>query len=233
MAAADEDERLGLLLRAIRRRSEMTQVQLATEVGVPRDDVIAVEAGRASEVQLGRLRRMFAGVDARLRTTAWWHGAAADRLLDERHARIVERAASVYLRWSWLTAVEATFAKWGERGSIDLLAVHPPTRSAAANEIKASFGSMEETNRSVDVKARLAPKLVEDRFGWRPLTVSRVLVLPDDDTLRRVVARHVVTMASAYPARSREVRAWMRNPTGALRGIWFLSEVAPGDKVSG
>ena len=100
------------------------------------------------------------------------------------------------------------------------------------NEIRTAFGSLEETNRLLDVKVRLVPGLVEERFGWRPRTVSRVLIVPADDTLRRVVARHSATMDAAYPARSREVRAWIHRPSGTLRGLWFLSEAANSDSVS-
>lgn len=227
-----EDERIGLLLRAIRRRVGYTQAQLSVAAGVPREDVIKIERGRAGEVRLERTRRVFAALGGRARVTAWWNGATADRLVDERHAALVERALRVYVKRGWQAAVEVTYSEWGERGSIDLLAGHANTRSTVVNEIKTSFGSLEDTNRQLDVKVRLAAKLVEERFGWRPRATSRVLVLPADDTLRRVVARHRATMDSAYPARSREVRAWIRHPSGVLRGIWFLSEVANADTVS-
>jgi hypothetical protein len=227
-----EDQRLAQLLRAIRRRGSVTQQAISLAANVPREDVIRIERGRAGEVRLERTRRIFEAAGGRARLSVWWNGAAADRLLDERHAALVERGLRVYVRHDWQTAVEVTYSEWGERGSIDLLAGHRPTRSAAVNEFKTAFGSLEETNRLLDVKVRLAPDLVEQRFGWRPLTVARVLVVPADDTLRRLVARHAVTMNSTYPARSRAVRAWIRQPSGALRGLWFLSEVAYGDNGS-
>ena len=230
--STSDDERVAQLLRTIRRRVPCTQAQLSELSGVPREDLIRIERGDAGGVRLDRTRQVFAALGGRARLTVWWNGAAADRLLDERHAGIVERGLRVYVRYSWQTAVEVTYSEWGERGSIDLLAGHQPTRSAVVNEIKTTFGSLEETNRLLDVKIRLAPALVEERLGWRPLTVSRILIVPADDTLRRVVARHAATMDTAYPARSREVRAWIRQPSGTLRGIWFLSEVANGDNVS-
>jgi transcriptional regulator with XRE-family HTH domain len=225
----DEDERLALLLRAIRRRQGLTQSQVAAAAGVPRDDVIAVESGRARDVRLGRLRLIFAVVDARLKVAAWWRGAAADRLLDERHAGLVEKGVALYRRRSWQSAVEVTFAEWGERGSIDLLAGHQPTRTAVVNEVKASIGSLEEMNRTLDVKVRLAPKLVNERFGWRPTSVSRVLIVPNDSTIRRLIGRHSQTMDVLYPVRGREVRAWLRRPDRPVAGIWFVSEVGDGN----
>ena len=88
------------------------------------------------------------------------------------------------------------------------------------NEIRTAFGSLEETNRLLDVKVRLVPGLVEERFGWRPRTVSRVLIVPADDTLRRIASRHSATMDAAYPAARMGAggrRRWMSNPGGENR----------------
>jgi len=178
------------------------------------------------------VRRSFEVLGARLRVTAWWNGAAADRLLDERHAGLGERAIRFLRACHWLTLPEVTFSEFGERGSIDILGGHEPTRSVLVGEVKGSIGSIEETNRRLDVKERLAWKLGRERFGWKPATVSRVLILPEDSTVRRVVLRHAETMAAAYPARSREFRTWVRHPAGRIAALWFLSEVAGSDRDS-
>jgi len=192
-----------------------------------------IEAGRAGDVALDRVRRVFAAAGGRVRVTAWWNGAAADRLLDAHHAALVEAALSVFRKRGWRTQVEVTFSEFGERGSIDILGLHPGAGALAVCEVKSALGSLEETNRTLDAKVRLAPRLAIDRFGWRPRVVGRLLILPEDGTLRRVVARHSLTMASAYPARGREVRAWLRQPDGPLRGLWFLSEVRDTDPREG
>ena len=184
-----------------------------------------IEAGEAGRVALDRVRRIFDAVGARARMTAWWNGAAADRLLDAGHARLVERAISVLKRRGWSTAAEVSFSEFGERGSIDILAAHAPNRAIAVCEIKTALGSIEETNRVLDVKVRLAPRLAEARFGWSPRAIARLLIVPDDRTVRRIVDRHALTMTSVYPARSREARAWLRRPDTALSAIWFLSDV--------
>jgi transcriptional regulator with XRE-family HTH domain len=226
-----EDERLGQLLRAIRRRTGARQVDVAQVARVSRRDVMAIEAGEAGTLPLDRVRRVFAAMGARARVTAWWNGAAADRLLDMRHAALVERALALMHLRGWQTAVEVTFSEFGERGSIDILGGHPSSRALAVCEVKGDVGSIEETNRMLDVKERLAPRLATRRFGWTAGSTGRLLILPADSTTRRVVERHAMTMASVYPARSREVRAWLRRPQGSLRGIWFLSEVRRADLV--
>lgn len=224
MSAGDEDVRLGRLLRAIRRRSEMTQRELAAVANVTVLDLRRVETGQVGEVRLDRVRRLFAIPGGRARVTVWWNGAAADRLIDERHAALVERVVAVLRRRGWDARVEVSFSEFGERGSIDVFAGLTSRRAVVVFEVKSDVGSLEETNRVFDTKVRLAPKLAIAQFGWRPDVVGRVLVLPEELALRRLVDRHAQTMRAIYPATSRDVRAWLRNPTARLRGIWFLSE---------
>jgi hypothetical protein len=218
-----DDERLGHLLRAIRRRTGRTQADVASAAGVPVRDLIVVEAGRAGTVRLERMRRIFDAVGGQARLTAWWNGALADRLLDESHAALVERAMVVMKRRGWDAVPEVSFAEYGERGSIDIFAAHASCSVVVVCEIKTAIGSLEQTNRMLDVKERLAPKLAARRWGWRPAHTGRLIVLPSESTARRAVARHAATMDRLYPARSREIRSWLRRPQGPLQGIWFLS----------
>jgi transcriptional regulator with XRE-family HTH domain len=218
-----DDERLARLAVAIRRRSRLTQAVLAHEAGVPRRTVIDIEAGRAGSIDLDRVRRVIAAAGGGARLAVWWHGAAADRLLDEQHAAIVERAVTVFDRRGWDCLPELSYSEFGERGSIDILAARPAERAIAVCEIKSELGSLEELNRTLDAKVRLAPRLATDRLGWAPLRVARLLVLPDRASLRRLLDRHRRTMDAIYPARSRAVRAWLRRPDRSIAGVWFLS----------
>jgi transcriptional regulator with XRE-family HTH domain len=230
---ASEDARLGETLKAIRRRSALTQVAVAEMAGVPVRDVIAIEAGRGGEARLDRIRSIFETLDGRTRLAVWWHGAAADRILDDRHAGLVEAALRVLRKRGWETAAEVTFSQYGERGSIDILAGFMATHAIAVGEVKGSVGSIEEMNRTLDMKERLAPALARERFGWYPLIVGRLLIFPEDRTTRRVIERHAVTMATVYPARGREVRAWLHQPDRPLRGVWFLSDLRNTQPVVG
>lgn len=227
-----DDVRLGESLRALRRRMAIRQVDLATAVGTSRRTVGRIERGSAAELTLATVRQVFSAADARIKVTAAWQGAALDRLLDERHAALVERALRHLHRYGWRTEVEVTFSEYGERGSIDILAGHDATRTALVAEVKSAIGSIEEMNRTLDAKVRLAPKLVLERFEWRALVVARVLVVPEGSTVRRIIAAHELTLASAYRARGRAVRQWLRQPEGPLRGIWFLSEGRNGASIT-
>jgi transcriptional regulator with XRE-family HTH domain len=213
--------------------SGQTQEQLAALAKITVEDICEIENGRVGRVRVERTRAAFSAADARLYLKPWWQGAAADRLLDEDHAAIVEEAAAVFTKRWWRPEIEVTFSEFGERGSIDLLAAYEATRAVAVCEIKSAFGSLEETNRSIDAKVRLAPVIALRVFGWRPAFVGRVLIVPDQSVVRRVVREHAATMNSLYPARSRQVRAWLRNPDCDIAGIWFLSIPADSGSETG
>jgi transcriptional regulator with XRE-family HTH domain len=218
-----DDERLGHLLRSIRRRSDLTQEQLAHLAALPVKELRRIEAGDAGALSLDRIRAAFAAAGGRARVVILWNGAAADRLLDEAHAGLVEAATSVFVARGWRVRPEASFSEFGERGSIDMLAAREDQRAVAVCEVKSVFGSLEETNRTFDTKVRLLPKISERIFGWKPRFVGRILIVPNESTIRRIVDRHGATMNSIYPSRSRETRAWLRAPTNDLAAIWFVS----------
>ena len=219
-----DDERLGQLFRLLRRRSGLTQEDLSIATSIPVRDIQRLEDGRAERILFGRVRRLFADLDARTRINVWWKGAAADRLLDERHAAIAERANGVMTRYRWVVRAEFTYSEFGERGSIDLFGLREEALAVAICEVKSAIGSLEEMNRTLDAKVRLAPKLCRDQYGWNPRYVGRLLIVPDESTVRRIITAHRQTLTTLYPARGREIRTWLRKPDRGIAGIWFLSD---------
>jgi hypothetical protein len=135
--------------------------------------VLALERGDAGGLRVEQLRSHFAQFGASVRVSVYWNGAALDRIIDERHASIGEAAIGILRQDMWATLSEVTFADFGERGSIDILATRERERAAFVGEVKSEWSSIEETNRSLDVKTRLAPKICFDRCGWRPAIVQR------------------------------------------------------------
>lgn len=218
-----DDGRAGAVLRALRRRRRLPQHAVARAAGVSQATISRLERGHLDTVSLRKVRRAFSALDARVTVDVGWRGGALDRLLDERHAALVGTLVTVLSAAGWDVAVEVTYSRYGERGSIDVLAVHHGARAAVVAEVKTELTSIEETLRRHDAKVRLAPSLVEERFGWRPLHVSRLLVLPEDRTARRRVGRQAALLDQALPARGREVRDWLGHPTGQLAALWFLS----------
>lgn len=218
-----EDVRLGRALRALRHRKAMRQSDVARDAGVSQSVESRAERGLIGGMTVAVACRLFAAVGARLQLNASWDGAAIDRLLDERHAAIVEAVAKYLRARGWTVVAEISFAHFGERGSFDLLAWHPSTRSLLIVEAKTELGSIEATLRVLDLKSRHAARVARERFGWIAATTSRLIVFPEDRTVRRQVARHWTTMATVLPSDSQAVRRWIRNPRGQLGGIWFSS----------
>ena len=144
-------------------------------------------------------------------------------MLDAGHADLVERTPELLASSDWLVATEVSFNVRGERGSIDILAFHPETGSLLVIEIKSVVPDMQVMLSGIDRKGRLASEIARDR-GWRVTSVTRLLVLPDDRTARRRVERHAATFRTALPARTVEIRRWIRKPDGTMHGVLFLPD---------
>lgn len=152
--------------------------------------VSLIERGHLQEVSLRITRRVAASLDAALIVHLQWRGAAIDRLLDEDHAGLVAAVAAVLGKTGWLVESEVTYSIYGERGSFDLLAFHPATRTLLVIEVKTELASIELTLRKMDEKARLGARVARERFGWEARAVSRLLVMADTSTNRRRVDQH-------------------------------------------
>ena len=224
-----DGRRLGQVHRALRVRLRLRQSDVAAKTGVGRWKVVRLEAGDVDDLLVGELDRCFAALGASLRIAANWRGAALDRLLDERHAQLVGAIVKTLTALRWLVQVEVSFSDYGDRGSIDVFAWHPVHAALLVVEVKSEIGGIDPLLRPLDVKVRLAPRIANP-LGWRPVrTVSRIVVFPEDRSVRRDVERHSAVLGQALPARSREIRRWLAAPTSALAGIWFVSNVGQGD----
>ncbi len=216
---------LGRLVRTLRHRARLTQQQLADRCGIKRWKIVKLEAGDIATLRFGDVSQCLGALDARLDIRAWYHGAAGERVMDELHSLLVGAMVKLLRDLGWEVRVEVSFSTYRERGSIDILAWHPPTRALAVGEIKSELGSIEGTLRPFDVKFRLARSIARERFGWQPLVIGRVLVLPEDRTARRAVDRHSLVLDAALPERSRALRTWLGDPVGDIAGIWFMTDV--------
>ncbi len=214
--------RLGLSIRALRRRTRWTQDRLASEAGVSQATVSRVERGEIRHQTLHTLALIAEALGARASVRIYWHGEDLDRLLDAAHAGLVEDVVRLLVAHGWEVMPECTFNDFGERGAIDILAFHPESGALLIVEVKSVVPDMQAMLAGIDRKVRIAPKLAVSR-GWRVRSVSRLLVLADDRTSRRRLARHQATMDRVMPLRSVAVRRWLRSPAGAMGGVLFLS----------
>lgn len=210
--------RFGLAIRALRRRRGWTQAQLGERCGVSQSTVSDIEIGLAFHSTAETLARIVAALGARLQLRVLANGEDLDRLLDAGHAEIVEYVAAYLRSRGWEVVPEATFSVYGERGSIDLLAFHPPSGALLVIEVKSTIPDVQATLAGLDRKARLAPLLAKER-GWAIRSVSRWLVAPGDSTTRRRIARHQATFAAALPDRTAAMRRWAEAPSRSVAGV--------------
>jgi len=181
-----------------------------------------IEHGRASRSSIAIVRQATAPLELSVELMARGRGADIDRVLDERHARLLGAAVRWLAGLGWATMAEVSYSEWGERGSIDLLAWHEATATLLVIEIKTELVSVEATLRKHDEKVRLAPRIARERLGWRAQAVGRLLVFPDDRTERVRIAAQASVLEPAYPVRAYAARRWCRLPTGPFSGLLFL-----------
>jgi transcriptional regulator with XRE-family HTH domain len=216
--------RFGLGVRGLRRRRGWTQQRLSDEVRMSRSVVARIERGRADRVTVRTLVSVVTALGATLNVRLLWQGEALDRLLDAGHAELVERAIAILASPDWEIATEVSFNVRGERGSIDILAFHRASGALLVIEVKSAVPDMQAMLFGLDRKGRIASDLARER-GWAVTSVSRLLVLPDDRTARRRVAAHAATFRVALPARTVEVKRWLKAPIGPMAGILFVQDV--------
>ena len=220
-----QDIQLGGSIRALRRRRGWRQTDLAAAAGVSQTLISSLERGHLDGVAIATLRRVLACLDARLELGVRWRGAALDRLLDERHASLVGRVVELLRPEGWVVRVEVSYAHYGERGSVDVLACHPVSRMLLIVEVKSEITSIEATLRKVDERVRLA-RIIANDAGWQARIASRLLVLPSTTTVRRAVKRHSAILDVAVPVRGAACRTWLRRPSSVIAGLLFVADNA-------
>jgi hypothetical protein len=184
--------------------------------------VSLIERGHVDRISVRTLRRVLSGVEARVGLDVRWRGGDLNRLLDDRHAALVGASVVELRRYGWLTAIEIPYSRYGERGSIDLLAFHRMTAALLVIEVKSELTSLEETLRRLDAKVRLGAAVAVERLGWQARSTSRLLVLPETTTARRRLDNHAAVLEVALPLRGIQLREWLRMPDRPEAGIRFL-----------
>jgi transcriptional regulator with XRE-family HTH domain len=219
-----DEIQFGRGIRALRVRRRLTQDELGRAAGMSRGAIARIEQGRSSRVTVATLDRVAGVLGARVICRLTWNGENLDRLLDAAHATAVEKVVSALQAAGWAVATEASFNVWGERGSIDVLAFHAPTRSILVVEVKSVVPDVQAMLAALDRKTRLGLEIAGQR-GWAGASVSRLLVILESRTARRRIERHGATFSNAFPDRSWAVQRWIRSPDDrrALRGLWFLT----------
>jgi transcriptional regulator with XRE-family HTH domain len=218
-----DDLKVGAMVRMLRRKRRLRQVDVAALAGVGQSAVSSVERGQLERMSVSTIRRIGSALELRLSFEPAWRGGQLARLLDSRHASMVEQVVSLLASYGWEVAVEYTFAVYGERGAVDVLAWQPRDRALLVVEVKTELDDLQNLLSVLDRKTRLVPGLVASERGWRAATLGVVAVLAEGSSSRDAVARHRAIFGASLPQRNVEIRLWIRRPGSVgLRGLWFL-----------
>jgi hypothetical protein len=122
----------------------------------------------------------------------------------------------------WHNAPEVSFAIYGERGVIDILAWHASSRILLVIELKIEVVDVNELMGKVDVKGRLAAQIAR-KLGWDPVTVGAWVIVSDSCTNRRGLRQHASVLRAAFPTDGRSIEGWLKRPAGPIACLSFWS----------
>ncbi|MBA2634912.1 MAG: helix-turn-helix transcriptional regulator [Chloroflexi bacterium] len=210
-----------IALRRLRVRRRWRQHDLGERARLSRDTVSRAECGELDGLTVRTLSKLVDALDATLVIEIRWQGADLDRLIDRDHAHLQEAAAHRLGMRGWTAQAEVSFNHYGDRGSCDLVAWHAATQTLLVVEVKSRLGNLQELLHRLDTKARLGGVLARQLSWPEPRAVVRALVVAEDRTARRILARHA-SLFGGFDVRGRAAVQWLRAPSTSTNGlIWF------------
>jgi transcriptional regulator with XRE-family HTH domain len=229
-----DDLKVGAVARQVRRRRGLRQSDVAALAGVGQWAVSTVERGRLDRLPLRTIRAVAAALEVRLALEPQWRGGELPRLMDARHASLVDQVVARMAGSGWEIVAEYTFNRYGERGSVDVLGWRAAERTLVVVEVKSELDDLQTMLSVLDRKIRLVPALLATERGWKAATVGAILVLPEQSTFRAAVSRFRATFTASLPGGNVEIKHWLADPSGRpLRGTWFLSPSGPSTHMKG
>lgn len=221
------DQRLGATIRAIRVRRGWRQVDLASRSGVSPATISRLERGHPGSLTLDMIRKVAAALDVRVDLVPRWRAGDLDRLLNAKHSQLHELVARWFAKElpAWVLAPEVSYAIYGERGVVDIVAWHPGRRAILVIELKTDIVDVNQLIGKVGEKARLIRRIVRDR-GWDPLTVSTWVIVASGRTNRGRLAAHQAVLRAAFPADGPRMRRWLADPADSVAALSLWTELA-------
>jgi transcriptional regulator with XRE-family HTH domain len=203
---------LGAAFRSVRLQRNWSQAELARRANVSRWTIVQIENGRIRRICFDALERVGHALDGHVEIRFRWRGEELDRLVNSDHSAMHDHVARFFVGDpDWVTSAEVTFAIYSERGVIDILAFHRPTRRLLVIELKTLIVDVQALLASTDRYRRLATRVARDR-GWDPIGVSVWVLVADTKTNRRRIAAHRTVLRTAFPTDGRTMRGWLKDP---------------------
>lgn len=219
-----QDARIGAAFKAVRLHRGWRQADVAHRARVSRGIVSLIERGHLDRVSVPAFRRAAAALEIRAEMSLSLPHGEIERLLAAGHAALHESLARHFTGLpGWVHAPEVSFAVYGERGVIDILAFHSGTGSLLVIELKTELVSLENLLATMDIRLRHAAQIARER-GWQAKTISAWVVFAESATNHRRVRSHANALRAAFPADGRAMRRWLRRPVGSIRALSFWAD---------
>ncbi len=222
-----DDQRIGSLLRVLRIRRGLRQVDVAILAGVSDGTVSRIERGHLEQLSVVVLRRIARVLESRLELSIWSRAGDIERVASSRHAALVEAVIAALEEAGWTARPEVSFSLQGERGLIDILAWDATTGSLLVIEVKTEIIDVAEVVGTLDRKRRLAPAIAR-QLGLDCSSYSCALIVADTRTNHRRVAEHRATFRAALAHGGQGFRAFLQRPAGSVAALAFWPIRHPG-----
>jgi transcriptional regulator with XRE-family HTH domain len=222
-----DDQRFGAVIRAARVKRRQTQRQVAAAAHVSDTSVSRLERGLIDTMSMVVIRAICRVLDVRVELLPRSRAADLERVAGAAHASLAEAV----IRWlgsfaGWIALPEIGFSVYGDRGVIDLVCWHTGRRALLVIELKTELVDIGELLGTLNRYVRNAAVAVAPQ-GWQPIVVSRLLLIGDSTLNRMRVREHSTLFAAALPSGPKQVRDWLRDPTGELAGLMFVRNRHP------
>src|SRR5262245_56636823 len=215
-----DDLRVGALLRVLRLRRGLRQVDVAMLAGVSDATVSRAERGQVASLSVATVRQIARVLEARLDLSLWTRAGDVERVASGRHAELVEVLIETLVGLGWTVRPEVSFNVRGERGIVDIVAWHGPSRSILLIEVKTEIVDVAELFGTFDRKRRLAQDIAR-LLGFDPLAISTALVVADTATNHRRIAQHRATFGAVLAHGGKRFRAYIARPAGSIDALAF------------
>lgn len=222
-----DDQRLGGLVRVLRIRRGLRQVDIAVLAGVSDQTVSRIERGHLDSLSVNAIRRVMRVLEARLDLTIRSRSGDIERVASSVHSALVETMIAALREAGWTARPEVSFSVAGERGLIDIVAWHASTRSLLLIEIKTEIVDVGEALGTFDRKRRLA-LVIARQLELDPASTSAALVVADTRTNHRRVQEHAATFGGTLPDSGQRFRAFVARPAGSVEALAFWPIRHPG-----
>ena len=228
-----DDQRFGSAVRGVRIRRGWRQADLGARARVSASTISRIERGHLDSLSIAVIRRVAAALDIRVDLIARWRAGDLDRLLNAKHSALHEQVARLFRDQlpTWVLEPEVSFAVYGERGVVDILAWHPARRALLVIELKTDIVDVNDLVGGVDRKRRLARTVARER-GWDAATVSVWVIVAAGRTNRARIAAHGAMLRAAYPTDGRGIKRWLRDPMEPVAALSTWRDMRPGTAMA-